>query len=159
MLDLDLSGSPIPGSARETLGRLVARPELLPTPAPPRRRHPGHGFPVGQHLRAALDAGPDLLNVEIAAGLPLFRSALRAADLRGLLASVAMIAAPAAAASAADLLQRIQPPGPVLSAASARHSSAKTFQCLEDRARRNPSAPSPWPPAAVPVLAACEAGT
>jgi hypothetical protein len=158
VLDVDLSGSPLQEGCGETLSRLAEFRNSFQ-----RRRQLTAAIRVtlpsgGLHVRAALDAGPDIVNMEIAKGLRLFRSALRAADLRGLLAAVALMAAPAAAASAAEMRERIPPDGPVLGAVSARLFVREAMRGLEGRPAPEAVCAIALAACAVPVLAACEAG-
>lgn len=157
VLDFDLSGSPLPGGWQAALSRLVeirnSFQRRCRLAAAVRVTLPAGGLDA----RAALGAGPDILNLEIAAGLPLFRSALRGADLGGLIAAVAMIAAPAAA-SAAGTRGLNQPGGPVLGAISARPFWREIEGCLQERAVPEAVCAIALAMCAVPALAACEAG-
>lgn len=158
VLDVDLSREPLPVGWQEGLGRLV---EMRDRFCRPRRLAAAIRvtLPSGaEHAGAALQAGPDILNEEIAAGLPLFRAALRAADLRGLLAALAMVTAPAVAGSAARARERIRTGGPVLGAASARPFLREIEGCLRQQAVPETVCAIALATCAVPALAACEAG-
>lgn len=158
VLDVDLSRQPLPVGWQEALGRLV---EMRDRFCRPRRLAAAIRItlPCGGDLVGAVrEAGPDILNAEVAAGLPLFRAALRAADLRGLLAALALVAAPSLAGFAAQARELVRKGGPVLGAVSARPFVREIEGCLRQQAVPEAVCAIALATCAVPVLAACEAG-
>ncbi|MCS7043909.1 MAG: hypothetical protein NZR01_14075 [Bryobacteraceae bacterium] len=158
VLTLDLTAHPAP----------ALRPGLLEGLLELRHRFSRHaGLPAAvsialpaseMDLRAAARAGADILTLEAPAGLALFRRALPAADLRGILASLAMLAAPQAAALSAEAVRWLQPEPAALGGCCAAPFIREIAAARARRAAPEPLCAVALAVCAVPTLASFESG-